>query len=655
MRNRVFFLTCMPVIFFCLAVAFPHAAQAAWSGDPAVNTPVSVDYGADWHPKILKDGGGAIIAWERDGVVYAQKVDADGNLLWAENGVAVSSGGDCRLPQLASDGAGGAIFAWLDYETGIYAQRIGSNGAPVWTDVVAVAEPTLPLAIIGSPSIASDEAGGAIIAWMDYRTESQSIYSQRINSAGVAQWTTNGVSVSSLPACSQYPMIVADGSHGAIIAWNYSSPYCSGSGSYYDIYAQRVDADGAVQWGSTGVAVCTAASNQYLSDTESDGNGGAILAWYDMRTPSNSYDIYAQKVNFGGVPQWTADGVGVCVAGPAPQTNPVIASDGAGGAYVSWVDNRTSPVSIFAQRLDLTGTPQWTSNGIIISDYTFNNAGGLNMTEDGSGGAIIGWIDGHAVAGYGLLAAQKVNAGGTLQWPAGGAAVSTAHTAFDIGVVNDGNGGAIFTWYDGRNDATTGLDIFAQKVSAGGALPGLPPSVTTAAISAITDTTATSGGNVTADGGDAVTARGVCWGSSVNPEATGSHTTDGSGTGIFTSAISGLTALTSYHVRAYATNSGGTAYGEDISFTTNLCTVDVQRGETSFGTIQEALSSGSGPEIKAVARLFTENLSFTTSGDLTLSGGWACGLGSISGVTAIHGSMTIAGSGGVTVSNLAVY
>jgi prepilin-type processing-associated H-X9-DG protein len=294
----------------------------------------------------------------------------------------------------------------------------------------------------------------------------------------------------------------------------------------------------------------------------------------------------------------------------------------------------------------------------MISDYTFNNAGGFNMTEDGNGGAIIGWIDGHAEAGHGLLAAQKVNASGALQWPAGGAAVSTASTAFDIGVVNDGNGGAIFSWYDYRNDATTGSDIFAQKLSPGGSLPSLPPTVTTSAISAKTDTTASGGGNVTSDGGDPNTTRGVCWGMSANPVYVlgPGCTSDGAGTGLFTSSITGLLAITSYHVRAYATNSGGTAYGEDISFTTNLCAIDVQRGVgTSYGTIQEAITSGSGPEIKAVARTFQESVSFTNGSGLTFTGGYACGLSSVSGVTSVHGTVTIAGTGGVTVSNVAVY
>ncbi len=98
--------------------------------------------------------------------------------------------------------------------------------------------------------------------------------------------------------------------------------------------------------------------------------------------------------------------------------------------------------------------------------------------------------------------------------------------------------------------------------------PATEPTVTTTAISNIDKTTATGGGNVTADGGATVTARGICWSTSQNPTISGSHTTDGTGTGSFTSAMTGLTANTTYYVRAYATNSAGTAYGEAVSFTT---------------------------------------------------------------------------------------
>jgi plastocyanin len=92
--------------------------------------------------------------------------------------------------------------------------------------------------------------------------------------------------------------------------------------------------------------------------------------------------------------------------------------------------------------------------------------------------------------------------------------------------------------------------------------------LTTADVSGINPTTAVSGGDITSDGGASVTARGVCWATAANPLVSGSHTTDGTGTGNFTSDITGLTASTLYYVRAYATNSAGTAYGNEVSFTT---------------------------------------------------------------------------------------
>jgi uncharacterized protein (TIGR02145 family) len=94
------------------------------------------------------------------------------------------------------------------------------------------------------------------------------------------------------------------------------------------------------------------------------------------------------------------------------------------------------------------------------------------------------------------------------------------------------------------------------------------PKVTTAEMSGITETSAISGGVVASDGGAEVTARGVCWSTSANPTTDGSKTTDGSGSGEFVSVLSGLADVTLYYVRAYATNSVGTAYGEPVSFTT---------------------------------------------------------------------------------------
>ena len=95
-----------------------------------------------------------------------------------------------------------------------------------------------------------------------------------------------------------------------------------------------------------------------------------------------------------------------------------------------------------------------------------------------------------------------------------------------------------------------------------------PPTVTTTPVTNITQNSANSGGNVTSSGGATVTERGVCYSTSQNPTTSSTCVSSGSGTGSFTSNLTGLSPSTTYYVRAYATNSQGTGYGEQKSFTT---------------------------------------------------------------------------------------
>ena len=95
------------------------------------------------------------------------------------------------------------------------------------------------------------------------------------------------------------------------------------------------------------------------------------------------------------------------------------------------------------------------------------------------------------------------------------------------------------------------------------------PVLSTTAVTDITAESAESGGNIISDGGAAVTGRGICWSVNAAPSISDSKTNDGKGTGQFVSTLSGLTAGLTYHIRAYASNSAGTAYGNDISFTTS--------------------------------------------------------------------------------------
>ena len=118
------------------------------------------------------------------------------------------------------------------------------------------------------------------------------------------------------------------------------------------------------------------------------------------------------------------------------------------------------------------------------------------------------------------------------------------------------------------------------------------PVLTTSAVLNITQTTASCGGNITSDGGAAIIARGVCWSTSQTPTIADNKTTDGTGIGTFTSSITGLTASTTYYARAYATNSAGTSYGNQISFTTSAVIPTVTT--TAVNAIAQTTVAGGG-------------------------------------------------------------
>ena len=156
------------------------------------------------------------------------------------------------------------------------------------------------------------------------------------------------------------------------------------------------------------------------------------------------------------------------------------------------------------------------------------------------------------------------------------------------------------------------------------------PIVSTAAISSITRNSASSGGNVISDGGAPVTARGVCWNTKVNPTVSNNKTTDGTGTGSFTSSLTGLIPGTTYHIRAYVTNALGTSYGIDISFTTFYASIlyvnsdGICGGKTPcYSKIQEGIDAApDGSEILVHQGTYNESISLTSGKTVVVKGGY---------------------------------
>lgn len=328
----------------------------------ANGVPICVATNSQGGINIVSDGnGGAILSWADsrfgfgDRRVYAQRIDSSGNVQWALNGVLVSDAvGEEDEHAMALDDIGYAIIVWKDRRVGssgdIYAQKISPDGTLHWTSSGKAI--CTDAANQGNPGVISDGNGGVIFAWQDYRGLNYDIYAQRVGFYGNAFWPTDGIPICEEPLNQTEPVMVFDGNNGATIAW------LDARNGDTDIYAQRVTGGGALLWASEGVPVCTTAVELYWLKYTSDGAGGIILVWEDDRNDPyyNGSDVYAQRINSSGIISWGAEGFPVTRA-DGEQSHEWVTTDGDGGAIICWDDMRpgTDAQDSYMQRVTKDG------------------------------------------------------------------------------------------------------------------------------------------------------------------------------------------------------------------------------------------------------------------------------------------------------------
>jgi hypothetical protein len=445
-----------PFLVVCLLAILPAAAYAEWveDGVPAILNP------ANQHDsRAISDGAGGVIAvFQYDNIladIYAQRWDSRGNIMWGANGAAICiDPGFQDLPELVSDGAGGAIIVWEDLRSGffdVYAQRVDAGGNVLWA--AGGVQITFELASERRARITTDGAGGAIIAWMDAKLGNNDIYAQRLNSAGVNQWLLGGVAVCTAASSQGVAEVISDGAGGAIIAW---SDFRGGPDN--DIYAQRIDSSGIGQWTFNGEPVVAAVENQQGHGIATDMAGGAIIVWQDFR--DLEFDIYAQRLDASGTAQWRTDGVNLCTE-TDDQRDVEIISDGAGGAIVAWEDYRDGLQNdVYAQRVTGSGLGMWEFNGVLIGGSNGDQVD-ASLAMDGEGGAVITWTDGRGVEPNDVYA-QRVNEYGQIAWAFNGVPVgAAARSQHDAIPVPTTDGGFIVVFDDLR--AGWGL-AYAQRI-----------------------------------------------------------------------------------------------------------------------------------------------------------------------------------------------
>ncbi len=364
---------------------------------------------------------------------------------------------------IVADGRGGAIVAWADARGGgydIFAQRLSAAGRvdPSWPPqgLVVCDAPDDQAA----PTMVRDGRGGAIVAWYDQRGgKDHDLYAQHVLASGQVDphWPKNGRALCTAPGHQQSPFAVEDSAGGAIVAW---WDYRSGPDAH--IYAQHVLDDGRVdpRWPNDGLALCVAPGLQCFPKAVGDGRGGAIVTWYDHR--GTDYDIYAQHVLAAGEvdSRWPANGRALCTAA-GHQRNPTLISDGAGGAIVAWDDGRRDPsFDVYAQHVLASGSvdPAFPDDGIAVAE----GAGAQHapaLVPDGRGGALVVWED-EVDPGDGNLRARHLTAHGAIDpaWPAGGATLCAASGEQGPAVAIELEDGAIVAWPDFRNGTDFDLD-----------------------------------------------------------------------------------------------------------------------------------------------------------------------------------------------------
>lgn len=407
-------------LLFCILFSFVAGLSHQRARCEEAGIPVCAFSGTQRYPCIAPDGsGGFFVTWEdyRNGTwdIYAQRVAMSGDVLWAVDGIAVcSAAGNQTRPRVMADKSGGAYIVWTDARNGsgtadVYAQRVDSIGGMIGpADGAPVSAAQYSQA---APVMVPDGSGGAIIAWLDTRNETDpypaimriDVYAQRIDSSLAGAWSPNGNLVYSTGWENGWLDMVSDGAGGAVLVWwDYIPEH---------VYASRITNGGALAWGKR---IATFAETPRIA---SDGVGGAVIAWND--------GAIAQRYDAVGGELWTAGGVATGVTGG-------IASDSSGGAIIG---------SALAQRIGSNGASLWQVDGV---------ATGVTgaVIADGAGGAIVG---GSRV--------QRIDSDGTILWPPDG-----LPTGVESGpaMISDGAGGAILAWYDSRNGNS---DIFAQRIN----------------------------------------------------------------------------------------------------------------------------------------------------------------------------------------------
>lgn len=391
---------------------------------------------------------------------------------WTPGGITIAGGSGIQNGHDAAAGEDGNFFVtWEDWTSGtkVYVQKVSASGELLWTSAgIAVASDTLTQR---HPRVVSDSNGGCIVAWIGHGTFDYYAFAQRIDSSGNLQWGSSGMRICTADTDQNQVDLVGAGSDGAIFFFcnNYS-----GSPTSTDIFAQRISLAGSRQWLDTAISICNASNSQGSFDFSEVCSGEVIIAWEDYRTGTMDADIYAQKIDISGVIAWASNGV-LCTGSSGDHGWQTVITDGQGGFWLAFETFYDSTWWAIATRFDSSGN-QTVFETSFASDFNIEHST-PEIIPDGTGGLIGCWYD---YRDNFQLYAQRLSSKGYRLWDSNGVEITTDSTStYPFGIITDGSGGAILSWKAMDSDA-----LRAQRVDALGNIrwadQGVPFSETSA-------------------------------------------------------------------------------------------------------------------------------------------------------------------------------
>jgi hypothetical protein len=421
-------------------------AAASWKYG---GVPICTEVNSQQSPDICSDGSnGAIMAWQdyRSATprIYVQKINSDGDTQWTSSGVLVVESSGVGNPSICSDGAGGAIIAWRTAST-IMVRRITSAGTFSYTakTVASGIDQT------NDPIIKSDYASGGIITWSEIRSTVWRLRVQRVNSVGTMLWTANGVEVTTNDFIYGYSL-VTNSSADSFVGWY------DGETGNYNTHAQKLDSSGSVQWTAGGIGVGTQSYGEVGIEICLDSNNGIFATYYGGSTAQN---VYLKRINTAGSISWS-----VTVASSSNDENqPKIVADGSGGAVLAWYEIISSVEDhIMAQRVDSSGTKLWGTSGVILCD-AYGKVEAPHLTRASSGDYYVVWPDKRDDDNRDIYG-QMVSSAGELSWTSEGVPIAIEDEIQRNSFLVASGTGAIIVWFDGRNGDN---DIYCSYIDEG--------------------------------------------------------------------------------------------------------------------------------------------------------------------------------------------